>query len=240
MSLILFVLSIFISFTVVRIGGIALELTGLEWSLAKYQALSLFTGTGFTTRESELVTATPQRRRIASVLMVLGNAGLVTLVATLANSIRAPAVFEQLRIPLLDLFFPSSWLPLINLAVISLTVLLAYRAFAWLHQSGRLTNFIRRRLLKRRMVQPVNYEELLVSTGGYGISKVEVLEANPHVGQELRETELRQRDITVLAIERGAELIPNPSATATITTGDRLICFGRLGRIKEELGVEEV
>jgi len=238
-SLILFVLSIFISFTVVRIGGIALELTGLEWSLAKYQALSLFTGTGFTTRESELVTATPQRRRIASVLMVVGNAGLVTLIATLANSIRAPTALEQLTIPFIDLVFPSTWVPLINLVVIALTVLLAYRAFAWLHQTGRLTNFIRRRLLKRRMVQPVNYEELLVSTGGYGISKVEVLAANPYAGQELRGTKLRQRDITVLAIERGQELIPNPGAEATIAVGDRLICFGRLGRIKDELGVDE-
>jgi hypothetical protein len=238
MSLILFVISIFISFVVVRIGGIALELTGIEWSLAKFQALSLFTGTGFTTRESELIAATPQRRRIATVLMVLGSAGLVTLIAALANSIRSPEALGQLTIPFLDLVFPSYLLPLINLAVIVLAVAIAYKAFAWAHRSGRLTNFIRRRLLKRGVVRPVNYEELLVATGGYGISKVDVLAGNPHVGLELRQTNLRQRDITVLAIERDQGLLPNPGAATVIEVGDQLVCFGRLGRIKDELGAD--
>ncbi|MBU0630609.1 MAG: hypothetical protein KKC80_06825 [Candidatus Margulisbacteria bacterium] len=55
---------------------------------ARFQSLSCFSGTGFTTQESELVTGHPQRRKIASYLMILGNAGLVTLIATFANTIR--------------------------------------------------------------------------------------------------------------------------------------------------------
>ena len=78
---------IFVSFVVVRIGAIAFELTGLEWSLAKFQSLSCFTGTGFTTKEAELITGNPQRRKIASVLMVLGNAGLVILIASFVSSL---------------------------------------------------------------------------------------------------------------------------------------------------------
>jgi Trk-type K+ transport system membrane component len=49
MNLILFVLATLISFVAVRIGAVALHLTGVEWSQAKFQALSCFTGTGFTT-----------------------------------------------------------------------------------------------------------------------------------------------------------------------------------------------
>jgi len=63
MNLILFIAILIVSFIVVRIGAIAFELTGLEWSLAKFQALSCFTGTGFTTKEAELITGHPQRRR---------------------------------------------------------------------------------------------------------------------------------------------------------------------------------
>lgn len=59
MNLFLFIFAILISFIVVRIGAVAFELTGLEWSIAKFQALSCFTGTGFTTRESELVLMSP-------------------------------------------------------------------------------------------------------------------------------------------------------------------------------------
>ncbi len=82
MSVMLFIIIVIASFIIVRIGAIAFQLTGLEWSLAKFQSLSCFSGTGFTTREAELVTGHPQRRRIATVLIVLGNAGFITMIAT--------------------------------------------------------------------------------------------------------------------------------------------------------------
>ncbi|MBN2457079.1 MAG: DUF2179 domain-containing protein [Sedimentisphaerales bacterium] len=80
MNVMLFIIVVIASFIIVRIGAIAFQLTGLEWSLAKFQSLSYFSGTGFTTREAELVTGHPQRRRIATVLIILGNAGLVRVV----------------------------------------------------------------------------------------------------------------------------------------------------------------
>ena len=66
MNLLLFITVFVISFIIVRTGAIAFQLTGLEWSQAKFQALSCFTSTGFTTKEAELVTGDKQRRRIAS------------------------------------------------------------------------------------------------------------------------------------------------------------------------------
>ena len=52
----LLLIFIAVSFIVVRIGAAALELTGLSWDQAKFQALSAFTNAGFTTRESEQIT----------------------------------------------------------------------------------------------------------------------------------------------------------------------------------------
>ena len=59
MNVMLFIIVVIASFIIVRIGAIAFQLTGLEWSLAKFQSLSCFSGTGFTTREAELVTGHP-------------------------------------------------------------------------------------------------------------------------------------------------------------------------------------
>ncbi len=53
MNLLLFLVTLIVSFIVIKIGAIAFQLTGLEWSLAQFQALSCFTGTCFTTKESE-------------------------------------------------------------------------------------------------------------------------------------------------------------------------------------------
>jgi Trk-type K+ transport system membrane component len=84
-------LSIFVllslSVLVMRVASVALRLTGLSDDVARFQALSAFTGTGFTTREAESIVNYPVRRRIVSSLMIVGNLGLVTVLATLVVSL---------------------------------------------------------------------------------------------------------------------------------------------------------
>lgn len=74
---------ILLSIVVVRIGAIALELTGLSPEIASFQAQSAFSGVGFTTREAEAIVTHPVRRRIVRILILLGSAGVTTSIATL-------------------------------------------------------------------------------------------------------------------------------------------------------------
>lgn len=76
-----------VSLAVVRVATVALTLTGLSRELARFQARSAFTGSGFTTAESERVVQHPVRRRIIMLLMLLGSAGLVTAMSTMLLSI---------------------------------------------------------------------------------------------------------------------------------------------------------
>ena len=55
----------------------------LTMRTARFQARSAFTGAGFTTAESEKVFGHPLRRRIVMLLMLLGNAGIITAVSSL-------------------------------------------------------------------------------------------------------------------------------------------------------------
>ena len=235
MDFLLFFVIIVVSFIVVRIGAIAFELTGLEWSLAKFQSLSCFTGTGFTTRESELITGNPQRRRIASALIVLGHAGLVTLIATFANSLRTDLIITKFRIPFLHSVIPSHLAPWINLLVTAAIIYIAYKFFTNSKLAVILTNALRSHIVKKEIIKPVSFEELVVATGGYGVSSIEVCQDSPILEKTLLESGLRQLDITVLAIEREEQTIPNPTANTKIILGDRLICFGKLGNIRNKL-----
>jgi hypothetical protein len=61
--------------------------SGLPEDVARFQARSAFTGAGFTTSESETVVNHPLRRRIISMLMLIGNLGLVTVLATVIVSL---------------------------------------------------------------------------------------------------------------------------------------------------------
>ena len=235
MNLLLFVFMIIVSFLAVRVGAIAFQLTGLEWSLAKFQALSCFSGTGFTTKEAELITGNPQRRRIASVLMVLGNAGLVALIATFANSIRPVSWIPTFRIPFLPVNFPSFLLPWLRLFIISASVYVIYKVFTHSKFTKKITFYLRDRILKREIMRPVSFEELLVATGGYGVSNIEIIAGNPAIDATIAHAGLREKDITILAIERKGEVIPNPRAQEKILLGDRIICFGKLTEIKAVL-----
>ena len=227
MNLLLFLVAILISFVVVRIGAVAFQLTGLEWSLAKFQALSCFTGTGFTTREAELITVSPQRRRIATILIVLGHAGFVTMVATFANSIGPSSLVNQL----LQRFFPNAaiaglsvWIKLVVVAVVVYGI---YQLFTGQRSKQWINQYLRNRLARRALMQPVSFEELSVATGGYGVSKIRVSATSVLAGRTLAESDLKAHDVMVLAVLRGATTEANPEASVRILENDELICFGR-------------
>ena len=232
MNLIIFLAALIASFIVVRIGAIAFQLTGLEWSLAKFQALSCFSGTGFTTRESELIVGHPRRRQIASILMVLGNAGLVTLIATFANSIRPRTIVGTS--PLYWVW--GGWGPLVNVVIIAAAVYVVFRVFTHSTVGKHLTDFLRRRMEHSSVVAPVSVEELMVASGGYGVVRAEIPADWPMIGRTLAKSGLRQKDITILVIRRGDEPMANPPPDTRIQSGDSLLCFGKLDQMRKEFG----
>ena len=231
MNMLLFLTVLITSFIIVRIGAIAFQLTGLEWSMAKFQALSCFTSTGFTTKEAELVTANRQRRRIASTLIVLGHAGLVTMIATFANTMR-PRV-QGLALPFLPGSIPAVLQPWISLVVIVGAVYLIYKVLTNTTFVRKVTDKLRDNIVKKEFIKPVSFEELTVSTGGYGVSKINVCSKSPILNKTLFESDLRRNDITVLAIESEGRTIPNPSADTKLFLGDTLVCFGKLDNIRK-------
>jgi len=83
----------------------------------------------------------------------------------------------------------------------------------------------------------VSFEELLVATGGYGVSSIEICKDSPILNKTIVDAKLRSHDITVLVIERNGQTIPNPSANTKVLLEDRLICFGKLSNIRSKLCV---
>ncbi len=235
--LFLFIVTLIISFIVVRIGAIAFQLTGLEWSLAKFQALSCFTGTGFTTKEAELITSNKQRRKIASALIILGNAGLIIMIATLAGSLipSQDMILSKLSESYLPFRIPPFLVIWVNLAIIAVVVYGVYRVFTHEQFARRLTNFLRRKIIKKEIFKKVSFEELLLATGGYGVSRVAVSAGSGVLNKTLARSNLRKHDITVLAVVRGEQTIPNPSADTEILLGDELVCFGKLENIRNTI-----
>ncbi len=74
-------------------------------------------------------------------------------------------------------------------------------------------------------------QRLTVSTG-YGVAEILVQHAADLVGRTLGDSGLRDRDITVLTLQRGTQVFPNPGSGRLLESGDRLLCFGRLEEMR--------
>ena len=74
-------------------------------------------------------------------------------------------------------------------------------------------------------------ERLSVSTG-YGVAELVVHGDADLVGKKLGESGLREKDITVLTLHRGTQVIPNPFDRHVLEAEDRLLCFGKLEEMR--------
>ncbi len=205
-------LVIFVSFLIIRAAAIALMMTGMDEKRAGFQALSAFSGTGFTTKEAELVINYPLRRRIITWLMILGNVGIVTVIVTTTTSLVTSKGFT---------------LP-INVVILLLGIYVIYRVATRKGFIKRWENYIKGRLIKSHAFEEGIAEDLLHLIEGYGLVRVTIKEDHPFIGCSLLECKLTKKGLLVLGIERGKSWIPIPKAREKMNKGDNIIVYGPL------------
>lgn len=212
--LISFLMVVFFSILLVRIGTVALKMTGLSREVAAFQAQSAFSGVGFTTSESEYVVSHPVRRKIIRILMLLGSAGLTSAMATLVLTFAGNTPEEMM--------LNGAWLAagLAALYVFGKSKLVD-RGLSWA---------IEKALTKWTHIRVIDYEQLLGMGRGYSISMVKVRPGSWLEGRTLRELRLNDEGILVLAIYRkidGKEAyIGAPRGDIKLIAGDTLVCYG--------------
>ena len=207
---------IFAFFFVVRVATVILKLTGLDEKTAYFQAISAFTGTGFTTREAETILEQETRRKTVIVLMVLGKVGIVSVIGGLFLSFGKDNLSADL------------WKALIILSF----MLVLYLVTASKPFSRVLTRFIEKGVIAGGIVKQRTLEELFRLPKGYGIAQLNITKDTEEKGLTLAKAGFSSKDILVLSIERDSQLISFPHAEDVIQEGDKLLCYGLLKTIK--------
>jgi len=92
---------------IIEISTLILQSTGLSRDIARFQAISLLTGTGFTTKEAELITAHPLRRRVGEGLILFGHLSFAIIIALLIDSLNKEMMNYQLVLGLAILILCS-------------------------------------------------------------------------------------------------------------------------------------
>ena len=214
MNLFLFVFTIVVSFIVIRIGTIAFELTGLERSLARFQALSCFTGTGFTTKETELIMNHRQRRRIVMTLMVLGPIGFITILGSVLLSIGEKVIIRQL-------------VAIILLFIIILLITRSEKVMSLFHRG------VEKQLRKRKYPRRIILEQVLQLSKDYGVCEILIGKNSKSADKPLSATDFKEKGFMVLAIERKDGLLAVPKGSDVLREDDVLIVFGDLHNLKQ-------
>jgi hypothetical protein len=212
-------LVIIFSFLIVRATAIALMLTDMSWEKALFQALSAFTGTGFTTKEAENVMKHPTRRKIISWLMILGNAGIVTVIVTTTSS----------------LFFSRGVFLSLDIVILILGIYLIYKLATIKGFTRKWEDFIRHRLRLSEILEEAETEDLLHFIEGYGVARLLVKSDSNLIGNRISSLKLPKKTLLVLGIERKNKWIPVPSSREKIKEKDNLILYGPLKTLKQQI-----
>lgn len=198
-----------------ELGAIILKMTGLDLEKARFQALSALTGTGFTTREAEALMHHPLRRKVVMTLMIIGNAGLVSILITIVSTSRKGLSFVQLSI-----------------ALLLLALLIRVLTDRWVIRA--LDKRIEKTLEKRQLLmRKKTVEEVLRLGALYGIAEVWIKDDSDLLGLTLAQAELTEKNILVLAIEREGQFIHMPRSYDRLEEDDTLLVYGDLESLRQ-------
>lgn len=205
---------------ITRIATVALSLTGMSRESARFQARSAMTGVGFTTRESESILNHPVRRRIVMWLMLLGNAGIVTIVATLMASLvninqQVTGVGRSVTVLSLGVF-----------------ILFWFANSRWIDRW--MSHAIEYALRRWTQLDVRDYVSLFRLSDGYAVSEIQVDLHDWIANKTLAELRLPSEGVLVLGIQRlDQTYVGAPNAKTMIFSGDLLILYGPGHRIEE-------
>ncbi|MBN6189322.1 TrkA C-terminal domain-containing protein [Aneurinibacillus sp. BA2021] len=215
MNVVFFTLYIVLILLIIEMSTMLLQATGLRREVAKFQAISLLTGTGYTTSESELIIDHPLRRRIASFLIIFGTISFAVILSFVIS------FFVTTVVHLADL---GIGLVLLVCALFLLRMPMLRRAF--LRQIG-----------KRVRQAPSSYlpvEGTVLLESGYSLRQFRITPAHSHiVHAALKELDLAQQNVKIMSIKRNGETIQHPTGSTTIQPGDIVLVYGHADAIRK-------
>ncbi|WP_163102053.1 TrkA C-terminal domain-containing protein [Peribacillus alkalitolerans] len=190
-----------------------LNMTGLDSKISRFQVISMLTGTGFTTEESNSIIDHPVRRKIGAFLILFGAFSLAVIISSISNMLA-----NNLRI--LELTF----------AIFVLIVLVI------LSRIPRVKKYFKDKLHTEMEEHYDIWEhpmkEVLFLDEDDIVSEVIITEDSDLVGKKTREIVTREEDINLLFVKRGKIKIRKEIGKETLHEGDQLFLYGNKKEIE--------
>ena len=228
-ALSLFSVIIVVYLIITEMFTIMFRFTGLPAERARFQVISLLTGCGYTTKESEMFLTSRSRRRLARATMLFGYAFNITIVSAFIN------VFLSLKVAQIGNFFLGILIPLAAVAIIFLFMRVP-RIRSW---GDHLLQQVADRFISRQ--ETYNSVLLLDYIGADSIAQVTLKHIpEEYQGFTLAETGLRANTgILVMLVEHPGKKAEAARADTVFVVGDTLTVFGDYATICKSFHARE-
>lgn len=210
-----------LSLIIIRVGTMALMLTGLSRESARFQSHSAFTGVGFTTSEAESITQHPVRRHIVMALMIAGNVGIATAIS----------FFMLFLLSAKQTNYQSLGTGLVMLTL-SLGALWLLASSRWVE--SKLNRLISIAISNLSHLDIKDYVSLLELSKGFSVTELTIEPGDWVAGKTLANLGLAREGILVLGIKRNnGDYVGAPSGDSHIHPYDTIVAYGPLKRLQE-------
>lgn len=203
---------------IIEIFSAIYRIEGIQLDKARFQIISIITGTGFTTGESELMLATKRRRKLTQIMILFSYIFNISIVTTIVN------IFISYNNTTLLEFEIGAGLTAINIVLL-----------ISLNKSTRIRktfdNIVKKIATKteKRRINPVSVYDYY---GNKVIAEITINNLNNKIKQLSLEKLKREFDIQLLVVKRGNSVISELNPNLKIEDNDILLVFGNLKKIK--------
>lgn len=203
---------------IIEIFSAIFRIEGIQLDKARFQIISIITGTGFTTGESELMLATKRRRKLTQIMILFSYIFNISIVTTIVN------IFISYNNTTLLEFEIGAGLTAINIVLL-----------ISLNKSTRIRktfdNIVKKIATKteKRRINPVSVYDYY---GNKVIAEITINNLNNKIKQLSLEKLKREFDIQLLVVKRGNSVISELNPNLKIEDNDILLVFGNLKKIK--------
>lgn len=224
----LFALIILGYWVISELFAMLFRFTGLPDEKARFQVVSLLTGCGFTTHESELLLSTKSRRRLARLTMLFGYVFNLTIVSAFIN------VFFSLKVSELAADLISSLIPLL----VILFIFLSMRVPAVRAWGDRLIEKLAGHIIHRDTANTIWIMDYI---GRDSIAQVTLHEVPEELeGKPLSQSGLKaDNGILVMLVEPAGGKAEPAAAGTVFQPGDKLTVFGDYATISRVFHARE-
>ena len=218
--LIIFDILIIIYQVLIEVFTILYRINGINVEVSRFQVVSLLTGTGFTTNESESMLITKNRRKLTRKIMFFSYIFNISIVSTFVSIFSLTANTSKEDIPV----------------CIGLTLFIIFFLIIFYKTNIRksIIDRIVMKIVNNKRVKKENFVFIYDTFGNKVIAEIELTKLKRSMkNKTIEEMELAQKyHISLLVIKRKEQIISDIKPTTILEEGDTVVVFGKMRDIK--------